>query len=197
MSVYASLCVSLDGCYTAPSPGPSHMLGVGGEVLHSWFAHDVADRAQLSGDDVVREEMNRLGSMVMGLDSYEHAQAAWGPHPPFEVPIFVLTHRERPDDVREGTTFHFVTGGFENAVQRAKDAAATGQDVGLHGGGAIQQGLRSGLLEELQLHVVPVVLGRGRRLFAEVDSQIPLEPVRVAEGAGVTHLKYLVLPRSG
>lgn len=195
MTVYASLSISLDGYYTGPNPSAENMLGEGGSVLHSWFAHDVADRTQLSVDEIIREEMGQLGAMVMGHDSYEHAQAAWGPRPPFEVPIFVLTHRPRFDDVREGTTFHFVTGGFETALEGAKRAAAPGKRVGLHGGGAIRQGLRLGALEELQLHVVPVVLGRGRRLFEEADSQIPLEQIRTAQGSGVTHLKYRVLPR--
>ena len=195
MTVYASLSISLDGYYTGPNPSPENMLGDGGEVLHSWFAHDVADRTQLSVEEVIREEMDRLGAMIMGRDSYEHAQAAWGPRPPFEVPIFVLTHHPRSDDVREGTTFQFVTGGFESAVERAKRAAAAGKRVGLHGGGAMRQGLRFGVLEELQLHVVPVVLGRGRRLFEEADSQIPLVQIRTAQGSGVTHLKYRVLPR--
>lgn len=192
MNVCASLSVSLDGYYTGPNPGPRDMMGVGGGVLHGWFAHDVADRHQLSADEIIREEMGRLGAMVMGLDSYEHAQAAWGPHPPFEVPIFVLTHHERSDDVREGTTFHFVTDGFEAAVERAKDAATSGTDTALHGGGAIRQGLRTGLLDELQLHLVPVILGNGRRLFEESDTPIVLRPIRLAEGVGVTHLKYQV-----
>ena len=196
MTVYASLSISIDGYYTGPNPSPEKMLGEGGEILHSWFAHDVADRNQLSVDEVIREEMGHLGAMVMGRDSYQHAQAAWGPRPPFEVPIFVLTHRPRSDDVREGTTFQFVTGGIETALERATSAAATGTRVGLHGGGAIRQGLRIGALEELQLHVVPVVLGRGRRLFEEADSQIPLEQIRIAQGAGVAHLKYRVAPRT-
>jgi len=196
MTVYASLSISLDGYYTGPDPSPDKMLGEGGEVLHSWFAHDVADRTQLSVEEVIREEMDQLGAMVMGRDSYEHAQAAWGPRPPFEVPIFVLTHRPRSDDVREGTTFQFVTGGFESAVERAKRAAAPGKRVGLHGGGAMRQGLRFGVLEELQLHVIPIVLGRGRRLFEEAGSQIPLEQIRTVQGGGVTHLKYRVLPRT-
>lgn len=189
MTVIASLSVSLDGYYTAADPSPQNPLGVGGEPLHSWFAHDVADRAQLTADDILRPEFERTGAMVMGRDSYEHAQALWGPHPPFEMPIFVLTHHEREDDVREGSTFHFVDG-FADALQRA-EAAAGGKDVGLHGGGAIRQGVRSGLLDELQLHLVPVLLGRGRRLFEDLGEEpIGLDTIRIAEGVEVTHVKY-------
>lgn len=128
--------------------------------------------------------------MVMGRDSYEHAQAAWGPQPPFEVPIFVLTHRPRGDDVREGTTFHFVTDGLGTALERAR-AAAGDHDVALHGGGAIQQALNAGVLDELQVHIVPVLLQSGRRLFEQLSSDtFDLEQTRVVEGHGVTHIRY-------
>lgn len=192
MAVIGSLSVSLDGYYTGPEPSAQKMLGRGGEPLHAWFAHDVADRDQLTADEVLRPEFERTGAIVMGRHSYEHAEAAWGPHPPFEMPIFVLTHHAREDDTREGSTFHFVTGGFGDALERAL-VAADGKDVGLHGGGAIPQGLRAGLIDELQLHVVPLLLGRGRRLFEDLGATPPrLEITRVAEGIGVTHLKYRV-----
>ena len=187
MTVIASLSVSLDGFYTGANPSPEKPMGDGGAALHGWFAHDVADRNQLTANDILRPEFERTGALVMGKDSYEHAQAAWGPHPPFEVPIFVLSHQSRADDTREGSTFHFVTDGFEVAVQRAI-AAADGMDVALHGGGAIRQGIRAGLLDELQLHLVPVLLGKGRRLFENIRCEFSVE--RVAEGPGVTHLRY-------
>src|SRR5699024_6859232 len=189
MAVIASLSVSLDGFYTGPHTSAHNPMGEGGAVLHGWFAHDVADRKQLTADDILRPEFERTGALVMGKDSYEHAQAAWGPHPPFEMPLFVLTHHPRDDDVREGSRFHFVTDGFESAVQQAT-AAANGKDVALHGGGAIQQGLRAGLLNELQLHLVPVLIGQGRRLFDDISGELGIEQVRLA--AGVTHLKYVV-----
>lgn len=190
MTVIASLSISLDGFYTGPDPDPENPMGIGGAPLHGWFAHDVADRNQLTADDVLGPEFDRTGALVMGHDSYRHAEALWGPHPPFEMPIFVLTHHARPDDVREGSTFRFVTDGFETAVQRAT-AAAAGKAVGLHGGGAIQQGLRTGLLEELQIHLVPVLLGQGRRLFDSLgNAAVEFDIVRVAEGPEVTHLKY-------
>lgn len=192
MTVIASLSISLDGYYTGPDPSPQNMLGVGGQALHGWFAHDIADRNQLTADEVLLPEFERLGAMVMGNDSFEHAQAAWGPHPPFEVPIFVLTHRAREDDVREETTFHFVSDGFDTALKLAEDAAGE-KDVGLHGGGSIQQGLRSGALDELQVHITPVLLGGGRRLFEDFDGgPIVLGQPRVAEGVDVTHLKYRI-----
>lgn len=191
MTVYASISISLDGYYVGSNPSPDEPMGESGSVLHSWFRHDVADRQQLTTDEVLREEFERLGALIMGRDSYEHAQAEWGPHPPFKVPIFVLTHRLRSDDVREGTTFHFVTEGLQVALERAH-AAAQGRDVGLHGGGAIQQALTRGVLDELQIHLVPHILQHGRRLFKQLDVSLELQQNRVVEGNGVTHIQYRV-----
>ncbi len=190
--VIASLSVSIDGFYTGLDPSADNPMGSGGAVLHSWFAHDVADRNQLTADEILRPEFECTGALVMGRDSYEHAQVLWGPQPPFEMPIFVLTHHPREDDVRKGSVFHFVTDGFESAVEQARTAAA-GKDVGLHGGGAIRQGMQTGLLDTLQLHLVPVLLGRGRHLFERLGNiPIELEIDRVAEGSGVTHIRYRV-----
>ena len=192
MTGAANISVSLDGYFAGPDAGPAQMLGAGGEVLHRWFAHDIADRDQLTADDVLRPEFERAGALVMGRDSYDIAESARGTHPPFEVPIFVLTHHARPDDRRDGTIFTFVTDGFATAIERAR-AAAGGGDVMLHGGSAIQQGLHFELLDELQLHVVPVLLRHGRRLFENLGSAtIDLEPVRTVVGVDVTHLKYRV-----
>jgi dihydrofolate reductase len=118
----------------------------------------------------------------------------WGDDPPFHTPVFVLTHHERePLEMQGGTSFTFVTDGIEPALKQAKQAAG-GKDVSLGGGaGAVQQYLAAGLLDELQLNVVPVLLGDGTRLFDNLrGAEIELEPVRVVEAPGVTHLKYRV-----
>ena len=189
--VVANLSVSLDGFYTGPNPGPSQGLGEGGEVLHEWLSHGTADRAELTSDAIVAELFEASGAMIAGRDGYEAAQAAWGPHPPFEVPVFVLTHRPRPDDVREGTTFHFVDG-FEPALGRAREAAEE-KDVDLHGASAIRQALAAGVLDELQLQIVPVLLGDGLRLFEDgEDVAFELELLRVVDAPGATHVKYRV-----
>lgn len=188
--VYASISISLDGYYVGPNPSPDKPMGDSGALLHSWFSHTVADRQQPTTEDILREDFDRLGAMVMGRDSYEHAQGVWGPRPPFEVPIFVLTHYSTDADVREGTTFHFVTDGFDAALALASVAAGD-RDVALHGGGAIQQALSRGVLDELQVHIVPVLLQAGRQLFTQFEGEpINLKQVRVVESSGVTHLKY-------
>jgi dihydrofolate reductase len=189
--VTANLSVSLDGFYTGPNPGPTQGLGEGGEVLHDWLRGGTADRAQLTSDEVVEEMFESAGAMIAGRDGYDAAQAAWGPHPPFEVPIFVLTHEPRPDDVREGTTFHFVDG-FDAALARAREAAGE-KDVALHGASAIRQALAAGALEELQLQIAPVILGAGLRLFEEGEpAPVELELLRVLDAPGAVHLKYRV-----
>lgn len=193
MTTIASLSVSLDGFYTGADPDPEHPMGAGGEALHRWFDHRGTDRVQLTADDVLRHQFERTGAMVMGRDSYEHAHAAWGPRPPFQMPLYVVTSRPRQDEVREGSTFHFVDS-FDEAWALAR-YAADDLAVGLHGGGAIRQGLLSGYLDELQLHLVPVLLGRGRRLFDDsVGTSDRFEIEGVSEGAGVTHLTYRVAP---
>ncbi len=116
----------------------------------------------------------------------------WGDDPPYHYPVFILTHHPREPVVMEGgTTFHFVTDGIESALDQAKDAAG-GKDVMLSGGGqVVQQYLAAGLLDELELHVVPVVLGDGARIFDNLgDAEVQLEQVRAVEAPGVTHLKY-------
>jgi dihydrofolate reductase len=119
----------------------------------------------------------------------------WGEDPPFHTPVFVLTHHKRePLEKQGGTTFFFVTDGIESALEQAKEAAG-GKDVSLGGGAnAAQQYLAAGLLDELQLNVVPVLLGDGTRLFDNIaGAKAKLEPIRVVEAPGVTHLKYRVL----
>jgi dihydrofolate reductase len=109
--------------------------------------------------------------------------------------VFIVTHYPRdPVEMEGGTTFHFVTDGIESALEQAREAAG-GKDVMLWGGGNIvQQYLAAGLLDELELHVVPVVLGDGARLFANLgDAEVQLEQVRAVEAPGVTHLKYRVV----
>jgi dihydrofolate reductase len=184
----ASLSVSLDGFYTGPEPGPHQGLGAGAEVLHQWLRGGTANRDQLTSNEIVAEMFGASGAMICGRDGYEHAEAAWGERPPFEMPVFVMTHQSRADDVRDGTTFHFV-GSFAAALAAAREAAG-GQDVALHGGSPIRQALAAGELDELQLQIVAVLLGAGRRLFEEGGPAAELELVRVVEAPGATHLKY-------
>jgi dihydrofolate reductase len=150
---------------------------------------------------VMDEALENVGATVMGRNMFgggpgpwgeDPWEGWWGDEPPFRTPVFVLTHHERePLEKQGGTTFTFVTDGIESALEQAK-AAADGKDVALGGGADVaQQYLAAGLIDELDLNVVPVLLGGGTRLFDNlVGVDIDLEQVRAIEAPGVTHIRY-------
>lgn len=151
---------------------------------------------------VVEETTANVGAGVMGRNMFGGGPGLWGgdppwagwwgENPPYHTPVFVLTHHARePLEMAGGTTFHFVTDGVASAVAQAREAAG-GRDVAVHGGAAtVQQTLRAGLLDELEIHVTPVILGGGARLLEDVGDP-RLELVRAVDAPGVTHLKYRV-----
>ncbi len=173
------LCVSLDGYAAGPEQSRDDPLGIGGEQLHEWiFASDGVPADPVDADIVARGDAG-IGATIMGRNMFGPVRGSWpdeqwtgwwGNDPPFHHPVFVLTHHARPPVQMEGgTTFHFVTDGIEAALDRAF-AAAGGQDVRLGGGAAtVRQYLRAGLVDELNLVVVPVLLGGGERLFDHLD----------------------------
>jgi dihydrofolate reductase len=205
------ISMSVDGFTAGPNPSEEQPLGEGGEQLHEWVIALAAWRKQhgLEGGDVnansgvLEESLDNIGATVMGRNMFGGGPGPWGEHPwegwwgddpPFHTPVFVLTHNERePLRKQGGTTFTFVTDGIESALEQAKEAAG-GKDVWLGGGAAVfQQYLAAGLVDELKLSVVPVLLGDGTRLFANVAAaDVKLEPVRVVDAPGVTHLTYRV-----
>lgn len=151
---------------------------------------------------IVEESRQNIEAGVMGRNMFgpigdgdwgdEQWTGWWGEDPPYHYPVFILTHHaSEPVEMAGGTTFHFVTDGIESALQQARDAAG-GKDVMLWGGAQVaNQYLAAGLLDELELHVVPVLLGDGARLFDNLeDAEVKLEQVRAVEAPGVTHLKY-------
>jgi dihydrofolate reductase len=211
--VFADISVSLDGYVAGPNPTLDDPLGKGGEQLHEWAfaaqawreAHGRSGGESNADSDVVAEDLARTGATVLGRKMFSggegpweedpNADAWWGDDPPFHHPLFVLTHHERePVEKNGGTTFHFVTDGIESALSMAREAAGE-KDVAIAGGAeAVQQYLRAGLVDEIQLHVVPVLLGGGTRLFEGGAGDTPptLERTRVIDSPGVTHLRYRV-----
>lgn len=205
------ISVSLDGFVAGPNPSEADPLGEGGEKLHEWVIKLAAWRqphgregGEVNASTPVMEEaLENVGATVMGRNMFgggpgpwgdEPWDGWWGDDPPFRTPVFVLTHHERePLEKKGGTTFTFVTGGIESALEQAKQAAG-GKDVALGGGADVaQQYLAAGLIDELDLNVVPVLLGGGTRLFDNLaGADIALEQVRVIEAPGVTHIKYRV-----
>ncbi|OGO36265.1 MAG: deaminase [Chloroflexi bacterium RBG_16_56_8] len=202
--VTVDMSMSLDGFITAPNDRPGNGLGDGGERLHEWL-YDLAswrERHSLAGGkanrdaEVLDEAFANTGAVVVGKRMYDNAEG-WGDNPPFHMPVFVLTRTAQDTMVKEGgTTFTFVTDGVESALKQAK-AAAGDKDVSVAGGANIvQQYLKAGLLDEMQIHLVPILLGDGRRLFDDLGTErIELERARVIESPGVTHLRFRVAHR--
>jgi dihydrofolate reductase len=207
-SLTSQITVSLDGFVAGPNQSLENPLGEGGERLHEWAISTASWRAQHGHEggernadsEVVDSLVAGVGAYIMGRKMFgggdgpweESWRGWWGEEPPFHVPVFVLTHHEREPLVMEGgTTFTFVTDGIESALTQARAAAGDG-DVTIAGGAkAIQQYLGAGLLDELYLHVVPIVLGGGERLLENVGEP-QLEPVEVVASPAVTHIRYRV-----
>jgi dihydrofolate reductase len=208
--VVLDISTSLDGFVAGPNPTLEEPLGRGGELLHEWIVALASWRAthgQLGGetsadDDLVAEATASTGAVVMGRRMFSggagpweddpKAGGWWGDDPPFRKPVFVVTHHAREPLELGDTTYTFVTDGVESAVEQAR-AAAGDLDVLVAGGADVaQQILRAGLLDEIQLHVAPLLLGGGRRLF-EGAPDVPLERTHVLDSPAVTHLRYRVV----
>jgi dihydrofolate reductase len=209
---FLDISMSLDGFVAGPNPTLEEPLGAGGERLHDWVlrlaswreTHGLEGGETGPDDDLVRTMREHVGAEIMGRRMFSggegpweddpNADAWWGDNPPFHHPVFVLTHHPRETVVKEGgTTFYFVDDGIESALEQGR-AAAEDQDVVLGGGASVaQQYLRAGLLDELHIHVAPVLLGGGASLFGEVGTDAPpLKLTKVVESPFVTHLSYEV-----
>jgi dihydrofolate reductase len=205
------ISMSLDGFVAGPNPTLERPLGDGGEALHEWALalaswrepHGLPGGETNASTQVVEESLDATGAVVMGRRMFSggegpweddpNADGWWGDEPPFHVPVFVLTHHAREPVTKEGgTSFIFVTDGFEAALEEGR-AAAEDKDVFVGGGASVvQQYLEAGLLDELQINVAPVLLGGGTRLFEGLGPQT-LEITRVVEAPAVTHLRYRVV----
>lgn len=183
-----SFTVSLDGFGAGPRQDLEHPLGVGGTDLHQWLFPTRTLQRTLFGaedgtsgidDDFAARGFDQVGAWILGRNMFGPIRGPWpdldwkgwwGESPPYHVPTFILTHHARPPlEMEGGTTFHFVTGGIHEALDRAR-TAADGLDVRIGGGPAtIRQYLRAGLIDELHIAISPVLLGEGERLFEGVD----------------------------
>lgn len=194
-AVVLDMSMSLDGFVTGPDPCVGAGLGEGGERLHEWMFSHRPDAGPGEADDVnaaiPQELFASTGAVLMGRRNFEMGIGPWG-DTPFPVPCFVLTHHARDDVVMTSGTFSFITGGLTAALERAK-AAAGGRNVLAHTPDIAQQLLRAGLLDEIQLHLVPVLLGAGRRLFENIgQGSGGLQQIKAIETPSVTHLYYRV-----
>jgi len=204
------ISMSLDGFVAGPEQTAEEPLGRGGEQLHEWIfglaswreAHGLEGGDRNADDDIVRETVGKAGAIIMGRKMFSggsgpweddpKADAWWGDDPPFGVPVFVLTHHARETVTKaNGTSYVFVTDGIESALEQAR-AVAGDRDVAIAGGADVaQQYLRAGLLDEIELHVAPLLLGGGVRLFDGVGD-VKLELTRAESSPAVAHLWYRV-----
>jgi dihydrofolate reductase len=208
MTTFLNISMSLDGFVAGPNATMEEPLGEGGEELHEWILvlkgwreqHGLEGGETGTDDDLVRETHDRTGAFVMGRRMFSGGEGPWendpkpsgwwGDDPPFDGPVFVVTHHAREPLTLGSTTYTFVDG-VKEAIRQAREAAGE-RDVQVSGGGAVaQQALDAGLLDELQLHVAPVLLGDGVRLF-EAPQRRPIELTSVIGSPRVTHLAYRV-----
>jgi len=208
-NVTSQISISLDGYAAGPHQSLDNPIGEGGMRLHQWAIASESWRAQhgMEGgergpDSVIAEQsMQGIGAFIMGRNMFTPGRGAWdeswtgwwGDDPPYHAPVYVLTHHARePLEMQGGTTFYFVTDGIESALEQAR-AAAGEQDVSIAGGAStVNQYLAAGLLDELHLHIAPVLLGAGERLLEGVgDPQ--LEPIAVVASPAATHIRYRVV----
>jgi len=187
--VFADQSLSLDGFSTGPNVGMNNPMGDGGEELHAW---------QFRGGrrPEVLENLfgSSTGAVLVGRHTFDLGEKPWGDDPPFHLPVFVVTHRPKATVTkRGGTTYTFVTDGLERALAQARATAGDRDVVVLGGAAIIQQCLRAGLLDELQLHLVHILLGGGTSLFGGLDpAGLALERTRLMDAEGVTHLDFRV-----
>jgi dihydrofolate reductase len=214
MSTFRShISISADGYVAGPNQSPENPLGEGGESLHDWSislaawreAHEKEGGEVNASSRIIEERGENVGAAIMGRNMFGPPSGGdwgdgewkgwWGDDPPYHYDVYVLTHHARePVEMQGGTTFYFVTEGIEHALERARESAGD-KDVLLWGGAdVINQYLAAGLLDELEIHIAPVLLGGGARLFDGLaDSEVELEQVRALEAPGVTHIKYRVV----
>lgn len=188
--VLLELSVSLDGYVTGPDVRPEEPMGDGGERLHEWM---FAGKSATEVETFQTAKYSEIGALIMGRRMVDLGIGPWGEEPTFHAPCFVVTHRPAEKIVKKGgTSYIFVTDGIEAALERAREAADP-QDVQVNGGADVaQQFLNAGLLDEIRLHLVPIFLGAGTRLFDGVRTDVRLVLREAQHQPAVTHLIYEV-----
>jgi dihydrofolate reductase len=204
------ISMSLDGYTAGPQQSKENPLGIGGEGLHEWViplavwrvTHGLEGGEVNASTRVVEESLANIGATIMGRNMFgghpgpwnpkEPWNGWWGDNPPFHHPVFVLTHHPRPPlELKGGNSFTFVTDGIESALKQAR-RGARGKDVSLAGGAnAAQQYLSAGLVDEMEISLVPILLGAGEQLFEGIRDLGGLRPVRTVAVPDVTHLKFV------
>jgi dihydrofolate reductase len=211
MGTIVDITTSLDGFVAGPNPTLEDPLGEGGERLHEWAValeafrecHGMEGGETSADSERLRESVDATGAVVMGRrmfsggqgpwDADPNADGWWGDDPPFRAPVFIVTSHPRGTVAKEGgTSYTFVTDGVESAVRQAREAAGE-KNVGVSGGAnVVQQAIKAGLVDELRLHLTPILLGSGTRLLDDLGG-VELERTAVIDSPGVTHLTFRVV----
>lgn len=188
--VLMEITMSLDGYTTGPDVSAEDPLGRGGDRLHDWM---FAGRSAADTDRYETDHFSTIGAVILGRRMADLGIGPWGEEPTFHAPCFVVTHRPAETIVKKGgTSYIFVTEGIDAAMARAREAAGE-QDVMVIGGADIdRQYLNAGLIDEIRLHLAPIVLGGGTPLFAGVRPELPLVPSQATNSPLATHLTYQV-----
>jgi dihydrofolate reductase len=191
--VVCEISMSLDGFIAGPNVRAGNGMGDGGDRLHDWKF----DAKTPTDTAIVDEIYATTGAVVLGKRMFDVGFEPWGDPPPFGVPVYVVTHEARESlPMQGGTTYIFVTDGIQAALDLARTAAGD-KNVGIWGGAdIIRQYLEAGLLDEMQIHLVPILLGGGTRLFEKLDAQgIELTKTSTIETPGATHFRFDVVKR--
>lgn len=201
---FVDVGISLDGYIAGPNGRLGNPLGDGGLHIHDWLFEQAFFLETLgmggkgktgSDNDIVKAIFSRAGAYVLGRRMFDEGEVGWPENAPFHAPVFVLTHKAREPWVRPGgTTFHFVTDGFQSAFDQARKASG-GKDVRVSGGAdAIRQAIKAGVVDEISLHIAPLMLGGGVRLFEGLGSNdLKLEQTNMIASPAVTHANYRVI----
>jgi len=200
--VIATQSVSLDGFSAGVKAGRDNPLGDDGERLHEWMVglsawrerHDMEGGDANADADAIDDVFTKLGAVIMGRTMFITGEEPWGDEPPFHVPVFVLQHEPHyPIDKHGGTSFSFVHDGIEHALELAQHVAGENDVLIAGGADTVQQFLSAGLIDELQIDLVPIVLGDGRCFFENLPSDLRVEPIHVVDGPGASHIRYRVV----
>jgi dihydrofolate reductase len=197
--VLAGITMSMDGYVTGPNDRRGAGLGDGGERLHYWvfggpwtYGDEGSGTPSEIDQAYLDEVFSSAGAWIVGRTMHDLVDG-WGDDPGFGVPVFVVTHRERETDVKGDTTFTFVTGGLDETLRRAREAAGEQNVVVMGGADVLRQCLDAGLVDELTLTIAPILLGSGKRLFDGIGrTDLEFERTAVVESPYATHIRYRV-----
>lgn len=190
--VFIDIGLSLDGFVAGANRSPANPVGGGGRAIHAWMFGKDGFLREGPGGAILQGVFDRTGANIMGRNMFDEGEPHWSETTFQGRPVYVLTHQPRTPWARPGgTTFHFVTDGFESALAQAR-ASAGGKDVRVSGGADVaRQAMRAGVVDELTLHIAPVILGGGIRLFDGVGpGEFGFVQTAVGDACGVNHVTY-------